>query len=72
MQVQRIIQTSKFALLERLAAELANRVMDYPQVQRVGLRLTKVAAPIPDFTGEITIELRRSRSQPTDSPSPSI
>ncbi|NJK40292.1 MAG: dihydroneopterin aldolase [Acaryochloridaceae cyanobacterium SU_2_1] len=60
-QVQQIIRTSQFELLERLAAELIDQVMGYPQLQKVRLRLTKMAAPIPDFTGQITIELVRSR-----------
>jgi dihydroneopterin aldolase len=63
--VQNLIQTSKFALLERLAAAIATAVLapattEAIAVQQVRVRLTKLAAPIPNFSGKITIELTRS------------
>lgn len=64
--VQHLIKTSKFALLERLASAIAEAILNLPQgssasIQHVQVSLTKLAAPIPDFTGKITIELTRSR-----------
>lgn len=59
--VKEIIGTAKFALVERLAAAVVERVLVEPLVQTVELKLHKVAAPIPDFGGRITIELTRSR-----------
>lgn len=66
--VQTLIQTSKFALLERLAAAIATAILapaptDAIVVQQVRVRLTKLAAPIPNFGGKITIELTRSAAR---------
>lgn len=61
-QVKQLIHTSECALLERLAATIAEHLLGYTMLQQVGIKLTKVAAPIPDFSGQITVELRRDRS----------
>lgn len=59
--VKEVISTQKFALVEKLAATLADRVLENALVQKVELKLHKPAAPIPDFGGKITIELTRSQ-----------
>ncbi|MGA7935355.1 MAG: dihydroneopterin aldolase, partial [Kovacikia sp.] len=62
--VQKIVKTSKVALLERLASTIAAAIL-HPEfspglpVQQVRVCLTKPAAPIPDFGGKITIEITR-------------
>ncbi|MGI0488457.1 dihydroneopterin aldolase [Pantanalinema rosaneae CENA516] len=68
--VQQLISTARFALLERLASAIADAVL-YPEpsinaqlVQQVQVRLTKLAAPIPDFGGKITVEILRSAVEP--------
>ncbi len=67
--VQRIVKTSKFALLERMTAAIAHAILysdspsNSPPVQRVCVRLSKLAAPIPDFSGRIAIEMVRSRER---------
>ncbi|WP_299493742.1 dihydroneopterin aldolase [Acaryochloris sp. IP29b_bin.137] len=61
-QVKQIIRASEYALLERLAANIAEHLLNYTILQTIGIRLTKVAAPIPDFSGRITVELTRNRS----------
>jgi dihydroneopterin aldolase len=61
--VQHLVKTAKFALLERLATAIANALLESQLIEQVQVRLTKPAAPIPDFTGQVTIELiRRSAS----------
>ncbi len=66
-QVKTLIQTSRFTLLERLAMAIADHLLaNYPLAQ-VTVKLTKLAPPIPDFGGQITLEL--TRPQPTP-PSP--
>lgn len=55
--VQQLVKTSKFALVERLATAIAESILESQGVTQVQVRLTKLAAPIPDFTGKITIEL---------------
>lgn len=61
--VQHLVKTSKFALVERLADAIAHSILQgTDQVTQVDIRLTKLAAPIPDFGGKITIELTRAKS----------
>jgi 7,8-dihydroneopterin aldolase/epimerase/oxygenase len=56
-----IIKTAKFALVERLATEIAQAVLQFEQVQQVRVRLHKPAAPIPEFGGRITIDITRHK-----------
>lgn len=60
-EVKEIISTQKFALVEKLAETLVQAVLKSDHVQQVELKLHKLAAPIPDFGGKITIELQRSK-----------
>lgn len=60
--VQTLIKTSKFALLEKLATAIAESILGFDRVSQVEVRLTKPAAPIPDFGGKITIELIRKKA----------
>ncbi len=64
-KVQDLVKTSKFALIERLVAAIADSILiECDRVREVQVTLTKPAAPIPDFGGKITIELTRSKSNP--------
>lgn len=63
--VQQLVKTSKFSLVERLATAIAESILDSGGVTQVQVRLTKLAAPIPDFTGKITIELIRAKHSST-------
>ncbi|HEY9598937.1 MAG TPA: dihydroneopterin aldolase [Cyanophyceae cyanobacterium] len=58
--VKQLVKTSKFALVEKLASAIAEAILKLERVQQVQVRLSKLAAPIPDFGGTITIELTRS------------
>lgn len=58
--VKQLVQTAKFELVERLAEEIAKTVLGPGRARRVRVRLTKVAAPIPDFSGRITIDITRA------------
>ncbi|HEY9726326.1 MAG TPA: dihydroneopterin aldolase [Chroococcales cyanobacterium] len=58
--VKQLVKTSKFALVEKLATAIADALLEFEQVQQVQVRLSKPAAPIPDFGGKITIELTRT------------
>lgn len=61
-KVQFLTKHSKFALLERLATAIVEEILhSFAQVQEVTIRLSKLAAPIPDFNGTITLEIMRSR-----------
>lgn len=59
--VKQIIKTSKFALIEKLIATIADEILrDCDRVSQVHVVLTKLAAPIPDFEGKISIDITRS------------
>lgn len=60
--VQHLVKTAKFALVERLATAIAQSILETDGISQVKVRLTKPAAPIPDFSGKISIEMTRSRS----------
>ena len=59
--VQQLIKTSKFALVEKLATEIAQSILDISGIAQVRVQLSKPAAPIPDFSGKITIDVTRSK-----------
>lgn len=62
--VQNLVKTSKFALVERLAAAIADAILQHSdRLTQVQVKLTKLAAPIPDFGGKITIELSRHQKR---------
>ena len=60
-KIQHLIQTVKYKLIEKLAAEIAAIVLTSPQVQQVRVRLTKPNPPIPNFSGQIVLEITRAR-----------
>lgn len=59
--VKELVKTAKFALVEKLASAIAVSILKLDIVQKVQVRLSKPAAPIPDFGGRITIDITRSR-----------
>ncbi|MGB3311783.1 MAG: dihydroneopterin aldolase [Nodosilinea sp.] len=61
---QQIIREAKFALIERLAGAIATSALDSdPRLQRVTVRVTKLTPPIPDYTGQVAVEISRDRIQ---------
>jgi dihydroneopterin aldolase len=59
--VKDLIKTSKFALVEKLAEEIADGILKLNLVEKVRIQLYKVAPPIPDFGGRIQIDITRSK-----------
>ena len=57
--VKRLISTEKFALIEKLATAISQEILTLDKVQQVRVRLSKPAAPIPDFGGKITVDITR-------------
>jgi len=57
--VKQLIANSKFSLVEKLASAIADALLELDRVERVQVRLSKPAAPIPDFGGTITIDITR-------------
>lgn len=60
-EVQTLIKTSRFLLLEKLATAIADAVLNFEQVTQVQVKVIKPAAPIPDFGGKITIDIVRKK-----------
>ena len=58
--VKEIIKTSKFALVEKLVNAIADAILALDKVEKVQIKLSKLAAPIPDFGGKITLNITRS------------
>jgi dihydroneopterin aldolase len=58
-RVKSLVKTAKFALVERLAEAIASSILESIKVTKVRVRLTKPAAPIPEFGGKITIDITR-------------
>ncbi|ERN42095.1 dihydroneopterin aldolase [Rubidibacter lacunae KORDI 51-2] len=61
--VRELVKTARFNLVEKLASAIADTVLEFELVEQVGVRLSKPAAPIPDFGGTITVEILRQRVQ---------
>lgn len=61
-EVQTLIKTSRFLLLEKLATAIADAVLNFEQVTQVQVKVVKPAAPIPDFDGKIAIDIVRKKS----------
>ena len=59
--VKRQITTAKFALVEKLIDAIAKEILTLKQVERVCVKLSKPAAPIPNFGGKITLEIVREK-----------
>jgi len=57
--VKHILKTAKFALVEKLAEVIADDILKLEPVHQVRVRLSKLAPPIPDFEGKITIDITR-------------
>lgn len=59
--VKQQITKAKFALLEKLASVIATEILELTGVTKVRVQLYKLAPPIPDFGGSITIDLTRKK-----------
>lgn len=57
--VKEIIKSSKFALVEKLVEMIADKILSLNKVTQVRVQLSKPSAPIPDFSGKITLDITR-------------
>jgi 7,8-dihydroneopterin aldolase/epimerase/oxygenase len=60
-QIQQLIETAKYKLIEKLAAEIAQIVLVSPKARQVRVKLTKPNPPMPGFSGQIVLEITRRR-----------
>ncbi|MCU0545930.1 MAG: dihydroneopterin aldolase [Oscillatoriaceae cyanobacterium Prado104] len=58
--VQDLVKNSKYLLIERLVDAIAEAILKQSPIEQVKVKLSKPAAPIPDFGGKITLEITRS------------
>ena len=58
--VKHQISTAKFDLVEKLIEAIAEQILSLEKVNQVRVKLSKPAAPIPDFSGRITLDITRS------------
>jgi 7,8-dihydroneopterin aldolase/epimerase/oxygenase len=59
--IQHQIQTAKYRLIETLADKIAALALQFGPTEQVRVRLTKERPPIPDFTGQVVLEITRCR-----------
>ena len=69
--IKKLVRAEKFFLIERLAEAIAQIALQSTRIERVRVRLTKVAAPIPEFGGKVTVEIVREQrsNRPSSIPS---
>ncbi len=59
-KIEKLIQTQKYKLIERLAGAIADSLLEDLQIAQVELRVIK-HPPIPNFQGSVAVEIMRSR-----------
>ncbi|GAB4240058.1 MAG: dihydroneopterin aldolase [Stanieria sp.] len=64
--VKEKIKTAKFALIEKLVNAIAEELLCLEKVHQVRVKLSKPAAPIPDFGGKITLDITRAKMAAID------
>ena len=63
-QVQTLIQTETFQLIERMADAIATQSLaSDPRIEQIRVQLTKPNPPIPNFDGCIVVDITRQRSR---------
>ncbi|NEQ42709.1 MAG: dihydroneopterin aldolase [Leptolyngbya sp. SIOISBB] len=68
--VQHLIQYQPFHLVETIASEIAKVVLKSDdRLTQITIKLTKLTPPVPNFLGNIAVEITRDRSHLT-TPSP--
>ena len=62
-QTQRIIQTEKCKLIERLGDQIASQALQNDaRLEKVQVTVTKLTAPVPNFDGRVAITIVRTRT----------
>ena len=70
--IQQLIQHQPFHLIESVVSAIAKTVLQSDdRLTQVTVKLTKLTPPVPDFTGNVAVEITRDRSHlNSTSPSP--
>lgn len=61
-RIEDILTSCRADTLERAATLLSEALLGFDRVTQVRLRLTKPAPPIPHYTGQVGVELVRTKS----------
>ncbi len=61
--VKNIVKNESFNLIETLAEKIAAEVLKNPLIQKVKVRLKKPFIPSRDFSGQVSVEIFREKSQ---------
>lgn len=62
-QTQKIIQTEKFKLIEKLADAIATQALNNDlRLEKAQVTVTKLTAPVPNFDGQVAVTITRGRS----------
>ncbi|OIP77696.1 MAG: ribonuclease H [Oscillatoriales cyanobacterium CG2_30_44_21] len=59
-KIEKLIQTQKYKLIERLAGAIADSLLEDSKISQVEVKVIK-HPPIPNFQGSVTVEITRSR-----------
>ena len=70
--IQQLIQQQPFQLIESVVGEIAKTVLQSDdRLAQVTVKLTKLTPPVPNFAGNVAVEITRDRSHLNSaSPSP--
>ncbi|PZU97961.1 MAG: ribonuclease HI [Pseudanabaena sp.] len=61
-KIEKLIQTQKFKLIERLVGAIADSLLEDLKISQVEVKVIK-HPPIPNFQGSVAVEITRSRPQ---------
>jgi dihydroneopterin aldolase len=64
--IQSTIAENRFDLVERLVEAIATELLDLDLVTQVTVRVTKPSPPIPNFVGQVAVEITRPTAQPVE------
>lgn len=61
--VQQLVQNRPYRLIEAMASEIAKTILQTDErLSFITVKLTKLAPPMPDFSGTIAVEISRDRA----------
>ncbi len=61
LQVRELVERARFRTIEALATAISDGVLAHGEVREVETTLTKLHPPIPGFSGQVAVTLRRRR-----------
>ena len=67
-RIQDITRTSKVDLIEHLAQNIADALLELDNIHQVTVRITKPNPPIPNYIGTLAVEITRPATLPSGNP----